>query len=264
MSDAIRRCGRSAAEDRDRAAVGQPGRGGEGAARVLDHGVSRPVSTSRTRIRGRKNRSASAAPAGRDREAGPVRAPGHLGDPGRQVGEPAAVAGRGVDEPDLAPAVLREAAAVLLEVEPVDEAVVARRRRAGLRVGRLAPRSRIGRAIRSHRARQDGERRAVGRPLEAVDAARQVGQPARLARAGHRQEVDLDAVLAVCGDAGLLLDQRAPIGQEGELPAVGRPARVEVAARAERELARGLVAVRRRDPDRARVAIERRAARAGR
>ena len=49
----------------------------------------------------------------------------------------------------------------------------------------------------------------VGRPFEPRHAARQVGQPARLAGTVHRQDVDLFAVLAVgiaAGSVGLLLE----------------------------------------------------------
>ena len=100
-------------------------------------------------------------------------------------------AGRGVDQPEVADPVVGEAGAVEHVVEPVDEPVVGRRRRARARGVRSMPRRRSSSArVAACEVRDDDEPRAVGRPLEGVDAARQVGQPARLA-AVERQQVDL-------------------------------------------------------------------------
>src|SRR6185369_15871971 len=94
----------------------------------------------------------------------------------------------------------------------------------GVPVERLAPLLCVLLARRGGRCRQDREARAVGRPLERIDAPWQVGEPARLA-AVERQQVDLRRVLALLGvlrAVGLVLDEQAAIREEREAPTVGR------------------------------------------
>ena len=159
---------------------------------------------------------------------------------GDQAGSPSAVGPSvrrraspvvGVDEPQVRVAVVDEARAVEHVAEPVDVAVVGRRRLAGLRRGGPAAALRSSASVAPSELETTASRRAVGRPCEGVDAARQVGQPAGLA-AVERQQVDLVAVLAVLrapsGRSGLLLDQQPAVGDEGERPAVGREARMAV------------------------------------
>ena len=88
------------------------------------------------------------------------------------------------------------------------------------------------------RRADDGQPAAVGRPGELLDAARQVGQPARLARSIEGQEVDLGAVFAVLGRRRLVLDGQPAVGQEGQAAPVGREARGRVVPAADASAAR--------------------------
>ncbi len=143
----------------------------------------------------------------------PVGRPGGLVVGHAAVGEAGRVPGRRVHEPQVRDAVECEARAVEHVVEPVNEAVVRRRRRIG--AGRLvepaAPEVEFARRLDRGRCRHQA--RPIGRPFEPVHAARQVGQPARFT-AVERQEVDLEHVLAVLGilrAVRLLLDEQAPV-----------------------------------------------------
>ena len=172
----------------------------------------------------------------------------------------ARLAGRDVDQPEVLDPVVDEPGPVEHVVEPVDEPVVGRRRRPAARArdraraGARPP----GRVAPTRRA-DDDEPRPVGRPLERLDAARQVGQAPRLA-AVERQQVDLLAVLAVAPSIGaaigLLLDDRTAVRDERERPAVRREARMPVVADAERQLASRGRPVGRDEPQGAAIAIE--------
>ncbi len=101
-------------------------------------------------------------------------------------------------------------------------------------------------------------REPSGDHSKSLDAARQVGQPARLA-AIERQEVDLPAVLAlarVAGPVRLLLDEQPPIREERERPAVRREPGMAVVTGAERQLSgfAGVLAGR-DEPERSAVAV---------
>ena len=127
-------------------------------------------------------------------------------------------------------------------VEPVDESIVGRRRRPGLAPAvESAPA--LVRLARRRRASVDvtTSRAPSGDHSNAVDAARQVGQAARLA-AVERQQVDL-----VCGPrdpsgrsarSGSSSTIAPPVREERERAAVGREAGMAVVPRADRQLAR--------------------------
>ena len=170
-----------------------------------------------------------------------------------------AVAGRDVDEPQVLDPVVGEARAVEHVVEAVDEPVVGRRRRAGLG----GDRGRAGAGRRAWVAPCDAltttSRVPSGDHSNAVDAARQVGQPARLA-AVERQEVDLVAssrsLPSGAWPAISSSSRRLPVREERERPAIGREARMPVVPGAEGQLARRSRAVGRDEPERAAVAVE--------
>ncbi len=163
----------------------------------------------------------------------------------------------GIDEPQVRVAVVDEARAVELVAEPVDVAVVGQRHLAGLRRGGPAALLRLLRDRRPERARDDRQPAPVGRPRELVRAARQVGQPPRLATVERQQEdlVAVEAVLRLLRPVGLLLDQQPAVGDEGERAPVGREARVAVRAAADGDLAGGRRAVGRGHPHRVAVAV---------
>ena len=117
-----------------------------------------------------------------------------------------------------------------------------------------------GRAMRGGHDDQSG---AVGRPLEGVDAARQVGQPARLT-AVEGEEEDLVTILAGglpvllvrSGLARLFLHEGTTVRDEREGPAVGGEPWLAVVPGTERQLARLLAAFGGHEPEGVAVAIE--------
>ena len=155
--------------------------------------------------------------------------------------------------------VVGEAGPVEHVVEPVDEPIVRRRRGAGRPHPIDAATTIVVGRGRAMRGADDDQPLPVGRPLERVHAARQVGQPARLA-AIERQEVDLLEVLAVLrltlGPERLFLDQRASVRDERERRAVRRETRMMIVLRAEGQLPRRRRTVRRDDPQRVAVTVE--------
>ena len=246
-----------AAERGDRLAVGQPGGDEEDRLRpVRDPGPLAGGDIDDDDL-GPEGEVVVAPRASREGDPRAVGRPGGILVAGRPVGQAGRLAGRDVDDPEVRDLVVDEARPVEHVAEPVDVAVV----RLG-RVGRLAlpvqaaglpvvlPVGSVGR--RGH-----DELRAVGRPLEAADPARQVGQASRLA-AVEGEQVDLRAVLAVLlvGRVGLLLDDVPPVREERDRPAVRRPARARVVLRPERQLARLAAAgIERHDPQRVAVAV---------
>src|SRR5436305_11941981 len=112
------------------------------------------------------------------------------------VGEASSLTGLGVHEPELADGVVHEADPVEVVAEPIDEVVIRLGRLTGLSRTRRAAPAPILVARRTARAARDEQRPAVRRPLEPVDAARQIREPASLA-AVPRQEVDLLRGLAI-------------------------------------------------------------------
>ena len=168
-----------------------------------------------------------------------------------------AVAGGHVDEPQVAVRVVDEAGAVELVAEAIEVAVVRPRGLAGLGLGEPAPAALLLGTGRAERARENGERRAVGRPGEIGHAARQVREAARLATR-ERQQVDLGRVVALLGvgrAVGLLLDEQAAVREEREGRPVRREARVVVHSRPEGEAPGGRGAVDRGRPDGLAVAV---------
>ncbi len=177
-----------------------------------------------------------AAPRGDERDAGAVGRPGRAVVAGRTIRQSPGRPALGVDEPEVPDLVVDEARTVEHPLETVEVAVVGAWRLAGLRRRRLPASLAILVAGGAEGGRPDDERPAVRRPLERVDPAREVGQAARLA-AVERQDVDLRGVLAVLGGVGLLLDDRPPVGQEGQAAAVGREAGPRVVTGADGHLA---------------------------
>ncbi len=197
------------------------------------------------------------APVGREGDPGAVRAPRGLALRGRAAHERARLAGLGVDEPQVRVAVIDEARSVELVAEAVDVAVVGQRHLAGLRRGGPAALLRLLCDRRPERARDHRQPAPVGRPRELVRATRQVGEPPGLAAVERQQEdlVAVEAVLRLLRPVGLLLDEQAAIGDEGERAPVGREARVAVRAAADGDLAGGRRAVGRGHPYRVAVAV---------
>ena len=103
---------------------------------------------------------------------------------GQQLGR----AGCHVDDPQVLELVVDEPGAVELVEERVDQPRVGLRRILRLALGLLL---RLGRG----RAAHDAQAPAVRRPGEALDVLRQVGQLARLAAIGEREQPDLRAAL---------------------------------------------------------------------
>ena len=191
----------------------------------------------------------------------------HAGEPirGAAVGQARRLARGDVHQPEVADLVVREPRAVEHVVEAVDEPVVRWRRRAGARLGLAVDAAAAvivgaGRAVRGGHDDQSG---AVRRPFEGVDAARQVGQPARLA-AVEGQEEDLVTILAGglpvllvrSGLARLFLHEGASVRDEREGPAVGGEPWLAVVPGTERQLARLLAALGGHEPEGVAVAIE--------
>ena len=245
------------AGDEDRGAVPRPGGPGEqrvGAADDRGHLARRDVhdehrrATVEVRLR----------PAvGGERDAGAVGAPGGLALGRRPGDQRSCLARLGVDHPQVRVVVVDEADAVVLVRQPVDVAVIRQRRLAGLGLRRASPAAGVLGHRRAARARQDGQRAAVGRPRHVVDATRQVGQAPRLAAVEREQEqlVAVEPVLGLLRPVGLLLDQQPPVGDEGEGPAVRREARSTVRPRPDRDLAGRRRAIGRCQPDRVPVAV---------
>ena len=167
------------------------------------------------------------------------------------------LAGRRVDEPQVPDAVVREALAVEHVVEPIDEPVVRLGRRAGLGRSLEAALLAVGLEVGRVRCADDDElacrpatirrrsRRAAGRSGAAPRRHRPAGgRPGRRPRAGRG-----------AARAGSSSTSGASVREEGERPAVRRPAGVPVVLRADRQLAR-LATVGRDDPQRVAVAIE--------
>ena len=162
------------------------------------------------------------APVGDEGDPPAVRRPGR-GRFGRAAGgQPARGARRDVDDPQVLDAVVGEAFAVEHVVEPVDVADVGFGRLMDVAVDCPPAPPRVLRVRRRVGGRRDDQRVAIRRPLERRHAAWQVGQAARLATI-EREQVDLGAVLAIgrlIGPVRLLFDDRTPIRQEREGPAV--------------------------------------------
>src|SRR5258708_12916786 len=82
----------------------------------------------------------------------------------------------------------------------------------------VAPRERLEPFLLRPHPRQEGDAARVGKPLDAEDAGRDVGETARFAAIG-RDEVDLRLVVALVGTGG------GALGDEGAPPPRGAPAR---------------------------------------
>ena len=252
--------GDPSAERRDRRAVGQPrrdeerrlraaGDAGADAGRDVDDDDVRPELEVVVAIELRREGDARA-----------IGRPGRVVVAGRAVGQARRLARGDVDDPEMGDVVVDEPRPVEHVAQPVDVAVVRLGRVARLALLVEAASLPVVLAVRPVGRRDDDELRAVGRPLEAVDAARQIGQPAGLATV-QGEQVDLAAVLAILLVTGvrLLLDQVPAVRDERDRPTVRRPAGVAVVLRAERQLARlaavAAVAVERHEPDRVAVAV---------
>ena len=199
---------------------------------------------------------AAGPPVGGEGDPGAVRRPGGSALGSRTAGQAGRLAGPGVDEPEVGLAIVDEAGPVEEVAEPVQVAVVRGRRDARL-ARTLAPGPCIGLAIGGVRRGRHDQAPAVGRPGEAIDAARQVGQAACLA-ALEREQIDLDGVLALgrLDALGRVLEGGPPVRQEGERPAIGRESGVAVVLGADRQLAGRCRAVGRHRPQRVAIAVE--------
>ena len=198
----------------------------------------------------------------------PVRRPGRLavGD-GPSVRRDAAPV-RHVDQPQVADPVVREARAVEHVLEAVDEPVVGRRRltrfapcarcRGG---GRPRPGSRRARALTTTSRVPSGDHSKAstprGRSVRRAPRRRRAagGGPGRGPR-GPSGPSPPWSVRVGALPVRLLLDERAPVRDERERPAIGREAWMPVVLRAERDLAGGADAVGRDEPQGMPVAIE--------
>ena len=247
------------AERGDRPPVGQPRRRPEHRPRTAGDGRDRAASRRRRRgSPGGSARSWSRRRFGGERDPRAVGRPGRLARPAtgpsvRRVASPVATSTsqrwriRSYVKPG----------AVEHVVEPVDEAVVGRRAaRRAWACASMPRRAASSSYVAPCEVETDHEPSAVGRPLERLDAARQVGQPARLAgpSSGRRWTWSSSSrsFVARSGRSGSSSTWIAPVREERERPAVGREPRVPVVAGAERELARLAVGVRRSARARAR------------